>query len=62
MGATATVRKSDFIDAMEENQKDVRKMVMDSYHDIEKGCPLVVLEELKFLMVDDRIPTGAKLY
>ena len=37
MGATATVRKSDFIDAMEENQKDVRKMVMDSYHDIEKA-------------------------
>lgn len=37
MGATVTVRKSDFIDAMEENQKDVRKMVMDSYHDIEKG-------------------------
>lgn len=32
----ATVRKSDFIDAMEENQKDVRKMVMDSYRDIEK--------------------------
>ena len=28
MGATATVRKSDFIDAMEENQKDIRKMVM----------------------------------
>ena len=24
MGATATVRKSDFIDAMEENQKEVR--------------------------------------
>ena len=24
MGATATVRKSDFIGAMEENQKDVR--------------------------------------
>ena len=37
MGATATIRKSDFIDAMEENQRDVRKMVMDSYHDIEKG-------------------------
>ena len=36
MGATATVKKSDFIDAMEENQKDVRKMVMDSYRDIEK--------------------------
>ncbi len=37
MGATATVRKLDFINEMEENQKDVRKMVMDSYHDIEKG-------------------------
>ena len=36
MGATATVKKSDFIDAIEENQKDVRKMVMDSYRDIEK--------------------------
>lgn len=34
--ATATVKKSDFIDAIEENQKDVRKMVMDSYRDIEK--------------------------
>ena len=37
MGVTVTVRESDFIDAMEENEKDVRKMVMDSYHDIEKG-------------------------
>lgn len=36
MGATATVKKSDFIDAIEENQKDVRNMVMDSYRDIEK--------------------------
>ena len=27
----ATVKKSEFIDALEENQKDVRKMVMDSY-------------------------------
>ena len=34
---TVTVKKSDFIDAMEENQKDVRKMVMDSYRDIKKG-------------------------
>ena len=25
------------MDAMEENQKDVRRMVMDSYHDIESG-------------------------
>ena len=33
----ATVKKSEFIDALEENQKDVRKMVMDSYRDIEKG-------------------------
>ena len=31
------VQKSDLINAMEKNQKDVRKMVMDSYHDIEKG-------------------------
>ena len=50
MGTTVTVKKSDFIylatdpdregdfiDAMEENQKDVRKMVMDSYRDIKKG-------------------------
>lgn len=37
MGATATVRKVDFMDAMEKNQKDVRKLVMDSYNDIEKG-------------------------
>ena len=37
MGTTATVRKSDYIEAMEENQKEIRKMVMDSYHDIEKG-------------------------
>lgn len=32
MGATATVRKSDFIDAMEENQKDVRKMEIGRAH------------------------------
>lgn len=31
------VKKSDFINAMEENQKDVRRMVMDSYLDIERG-------------------------
>lgn len=33
---TPTVRKSDII-AIEENQKEIRKMVMDSYHDMEKG-------------------------
>ena len=33
----ATVNKSELMDAMEENQKDVRRMVMDSYHDIERG-------------------------
>ena len=33
----ATVSKAELMDAMEENQKDVRRMVMDSYHDIEKG-------------------------
>ena len=37
MTITATVKKSDIIDAMEENQKEIRKMVMDSYQDIEKG-------------------------
>ena len=55
MGATATVRKSDFIDAMEENQKDVRKMVMDSYHDIEKGKgrekDKLVITEIPYTMI-----------
>lgn len=37
MATTETVRKSDIIDAMEENQKEIRKMVMDSYHDMENG-------------------------
>ena len=37
MATTATVRKSDIIYAMEENQKEIRKMVMDSYHDMENG-------------------------
>ena len=37
MATKATVRKSDIIDAMEENQKEIRKMVMDSYHDMENG-------------------------
>ena len=37
MATTATVRKSDIIDAMEENQKEIRKIVMDSYHDMENG-------------------------
>ena len=37
MATRATVRKSDIIDAMEENQKEIRKMVMDSYHDMENG-------------------------
>ena len=36
MGATATVRKSDFIDAMEENQKDVRKTVSYTHLDVYK--------------------------
>ena len=37
MATTATVKKSDIIDAMEENQKEIRKMVIDSYHDMENG-------------------------
>ncbi len=36
-GSNSNSEKIRFLDAMEENQKDVRKMVMDSYHDIEKG-------------------------
>lgn len=37
MGIATMVRKSDFINVMEENQKEVRKMVIDSYLDIERG-------------------------
>lgn len=37
MSVTVTVRNSDFMDVMEEKQKDIHKMVMDSYHDVEKG-------------------------
>ena len=37
MGTTAVARPAEFIDAKKDNKKDVRKMVMDSYHDIEKG-------------------------
>ncbi len=33
----AVAKKSEFIDPLEENQKEVREMVMDSYRDIEKG-------------------------
>lgn len=47
MGTTVTVKKSDFIDAMEENQKDVRKMVMDSYRDIEKGKARIIKSSLQ---------------
>ena len=37
MATTATVKKSEIIDAMEENQKEVRKLVMESYHDMGNG-------------------------
>ena len=37
MRATVTGRQIEFIDEMKDNKEDVRKMVMDSYHDIEKG-------------------------
>lgn len=37
MATTATVKKSDIIDAMEENQKEVRKLIMESYHDMGNG-------------------------
>lgn len=37
MAGTATQKQMNYAAAMEENQKDVRKMVLDSYHDMEQG-------------------------
>ena len=37
MAGTATQKQTNYAAAMEENQKDVRKMVLDSYHDMEQG-------------------------
>nr|WP_295308558.1 hypothetical protein [uncultured Blautia sp.] len=37
MAGTATQKQTNYAAAMAENQKDVRKMVLDSYHDMEQG-------------------------
>ena len=37
MADTATIKQTDYATVMEENQKEVRKMVMNSYHDMEQG-------------------------
>lgn len=33
----ATIKQTNYTVAIEENQKEVRKMVMNSYHDMEQG-------------------------
>ena len=37
MADTATIKQTNYATVMEENQKEIRKMVMDSYHDMENG-------------------------
>ncbi len=37
MADTATIKQTNYANVMEENQKEVRKMVMNSYHDMEQG-------------------------
>lgn len=37
MADTATIKQTNYAAVMEENQKEVRKMVMNSYHDMEQG-------------------------
>ena len=37
MADTATIKQTNYATVMEENQKEVRKMVMNSYHDMEQG-------------------------
>ena len=37
MADTATIKQTNYATVMEENQKEVRKMVMSSYHDMEQG-------------------------
>ena len=37
MADTATIKQTNYATVMEENQKEVRKMVMNSYHDMENG-------------------------
>ena len=37
MADTATIKQTNYATVMEENQKEVRKMVMNSYHEMEQG-------------------------
>lgn len=37
MGAITDRNQKDCISAMEENQQEIRRMIMDSYHDIQAG-------------------------
>lgn len=37
MGAITDRNQKDYISAMEENQQEIRRMIMDSYHDIQAG-------------------------
>ena len=37
MADTATIKQTNYAIVMEENQKEVRKMVMNSYHHMEQG-------------------------
>ena len=37
MADTATIKQTNYATVMGENQKEVRKMVMNSYHDMEQG-------------------------
>lgn len=37
MADTATIKQTNYATVMEENQKEVRKMIMNSYHDMEQG-------------------------
>lgn len=37
MADTATIKQTNYATVMEENHKEVRKMVMNSYHDMEQG-------------------------
>lgn len=37
MGAITDRNQKDYISTMEENQQEIRRMIMDSYHDIQAG-------------------------
>lgn len=37
MGAITDRNQKDYISTMEENQQEIRRMIMDSYHDTQAG-------------------------